>query len=68
DGARAAYIAICLDIAGPIRSRHPQLWNRGLAALQEQPRLLEVMFTKSPGPAGDRLRTAALAAGLRKPE
>ena len=39
-----------------------------LAALGKQPKLLEVMFSKSPGPAGDKLRTAALAAGLTKPE
>ncbi|MHC4581883.1 MAG: ADP-ribosylglycohydrolase family protein [Planctomycetota bacterium] len=68
DKARAAYLAICLDLAGRIRSRRPQPWAEALAALEKQPKLLEVMFSKSPGPAGDRLRTAALAAGLRKPE
>jgi len=66
--ARAAYLAICLDLARPIRSRRPQLWAEALAALAKQPKLLEVMFSKSPGPAGDKLRTAALAAGLTKPE
>ena len=39
-----------------------------LAALEEQPKLLEVIFSKSPGPAGDKLRTAALTAGLKKPK
>ena len=68
DKARAAYIATCLDLAGPIRSRRPVLWAEAITALEMQPKLLEVMFSKSPGPAGDRLRTAALAAGLRKPE
>lgn len=66
--ARAGYLAICLDLAGPIRSRRPELWSRALAALAEQPKLLEVMFSKSPGPAGDKLRAAALAAGLTKPK
>jgi len=66
--ARAAYLAICLDFAGPIRSRRPQLWAEALASLEKQPKLLEVMFSNSPGPAGDKLRTAALAAGLTRPE
>jgi hypothetical protein len=66
--ARAAYLAICLDFAGSIRSRRPQLWARALASLEKQPKLLEVMFSKSPGPAGDKLRAAALAAGLTKPK
>jgi len=66
--ARAAYLAICLDFAGPIRSRRPELWAKALASLEKQPKLLEVMFSKSPGPAGDKLRTAALAAGLTKPK
>ena len=66
--ARAGYLAICLDLAGPIRSRRPQIWTEAIAALEKQPELLEVMFSKSPGPAGDKLRAAALAAGLRKPE
>jgi len=66
--ARAAYLAICLDFAGPFRSRRPQLWAKALASLEKQPKLLEVMFSNSPGPAGDKLRTAALAAGLTRPE
>lgn len=66
--ARAGYLAICLDFAGPIRSRRPELWSGALAALAEQPKLLDVMFSKSPGPAGDKLRAAALAAGVTKPK
>ncbi len=66
--ARAGYLAICLGFADPIRLRRPKLWSGALAALAEQPKLLEVMFSKSPGPAGDKLRTAALAAGLTRPK
>jgi hypothetical protein len=65
--ARAAYLAICLDFAGPIHSRRPELWSEALAALAEQPKLLEVMFSKSPGPAGDKLRSAAIAVGVKEP-
>ena len=36
-------------------------------ALEEYPKLPDVLFNKSPGPAGDKLRAAALAAGLKKP-
>jgi hypothetical protein len=65
--ARAGYLAICLGLAEPIRSRRPQLWDRALTALQQQTELLDVMFNKSPGPAGDKLRAAAVAAGLTEP-
>jgi hypothetical protein len=65
--ARAAYLAICLDLADSFRSRHPDRWTQALAALEKYPKLLDVMFYKSPGPAGDKLRAAAVAAGLKKP-
>ncbi|OHB76943.1 MAG: hypothetical protein A2Z25_18595 [Planctomycetes bacterium RBG_16_55_9] len=65
--ARAAYLAICLDLAGSIRSRQPDKWTGLLAALEKYPKLLDVLFNNSPGPAGDRLRNAAVAAGLKKP-
>ncbi len=66
--ARAGYLAICLGMVERIRSRRPELWARALSALQEQSGLVDVMFLKSPGPAGDKLRSAALAAGLTAPE
>ncbi|MFC1635177.1 ADP-ribosylglycohydrolase family protein [Planctomycetota bacterium] len=65
--ARAAYLAICLGLADSVRSRHPAGWTDLLSSLEQYPKLLEVLFYKSPGPAGDRLRHAALAAGLKKP-
>jgi len=65
--ARAAYLAICLDLADSIRSAQPDKWTKLLAALEQYPGLLEVMFYKSPGPAGDKLRATAIAAGLKEP-
>ncbi len=65
--ARAAYLAICLGLTEPVRSRRPNLWSKAISALKEQRELLGVMFFKSPGPAGDKLRASAVAAGLAKP-
>jgi len=66
--ARAAYLAICLDLADGLSSGDSDGWMRALAALEKYPKLLDVLFYKSPGPAGDKLRAAAVAAGLKKPE
>jgi len=65
--ARAAYLAICLGLADGLRSNDADGWKRALNALEEYPKLLDVLFNKSPGPAGDKLRAAALDAGLKKP-
>ena len=65
--ARAAYLAICLDMVNGLRSKNVDRWKQALDALEEYPKLLDVLFNKSPGPAGDKLRAAALAAGLKKP-
>jgi hypothetical protein len=65
--ARAAYLAICLGLADSIRERNPEHWAQALSALQGCPQLLDVLFYKSPGPAGDKLREAAISAGLVKP-
>jgi len=65
--ARAAYLAICLGLVDGLRSKDADGWKRALNALEEYPKLLDVLFNKSPGPAGDKLRAAALTAGLKKP-
>jgi hypothetical protein len=65
--AKAAYLAICLGMVDDFRSENPDRWKQALDALQEYPKLLDVLFNKSPGPAGDKLRTAALTAGINKP-
>jgi len=66
--ARAAYLAICLGMATTMSEKNPEKWAGGLSSLRQYPGLLDVLFTKSPGPAGDNLRSAAVAAGLNKPE
>jgi ADP-ribosylglycohydrolase len=65
--ARAAYLVVCLGLADGLGSKDAEGWKRALNALEKYPKLLDVLFNKSPGPAGDKLRTAALAAGLKKP-
>jgi len=65
--ARAAYLAICLDMVSKFRSKNPDKWKQALDALEGYPKLLDVLFNKSPGPAGDKLRAAAIVAGLKKP-
>ena len=64
--ARAAYLAICLEMVNEFRSNDAGRWKQALDALEEYPKLLDVLFNKSPGPAGDKLRAAALAAGVKK--
>lgn len=63
--ARAAYLAICLGMADSLRSRDSERWMQMLKALEQYPKLLDVLFRQSPGPAGDKLRAAAIAAGLK---
>jgi len=66
--ARAAYLAICLDLAQDLRRSHPGQWARALAALQSRPKVMQVLFYESPIPAGEALRAKAVAAGLARPE
>lgn len=65
--ARAAYLALCLGQAESLRSKDADRWKAARAALKHYPGLLDVLFYKSPGPAGDELRAAARAAGLTEP-
>lgn len=65
--ARAAYLAVCLGMVDEFRSKNTEGWKQALDALEEYPKLLDVLFNKSPGPAGDKLRAAFLAAGIKKP-
>ena len=66
--ARAAYLAICLDLTDSLRSEDTERLEQAMAALEKYPKLLDVIFNKSPGDAGDKLRTAATDAGLKKPK
>ncbi len=65
--ARAAYLAICLDLAPSIRQERRQLWSDALAALNSYENVVQAIFRQSPTPLGDRLREKALAAGLQTP-
>jgi len=66
--AFAAYLAICLDLAQPLRQKYPKQWSKALEAINHHPKVVQVLFFHSPFPAGDQLRKKAIAAGLRKPE
>lgn len=65
--ARAAYLAICLDLAPALRRKYPEQWSKALAALNGYPKVVQVLFYQSPIPAGEKLREKALAAGLERP-
>jgi hypothetical protein len=65
--AIAAYLAVCLDLAQPLGQKYPDQWARALDALNNYPKVVQVLFFHCPFPAGNRLRKKALAAGLKKP-
>jgi hypothetical protein len=67
ESARAAYFAICLDLAESIRKEHPQEWSQALTALTSYEKIVQAVFHHSPTPLGDEFREKALAAGLRRP-
>jgi len=65
--ARAAYLAICLDLAEELRERHPEGWRQALAALESQWNVVQALFHHADVPAGEELRRKAEAAGLERP-
>ena len=65
--ARAAYLAICLDLASAIRGEHPEQWSDALVALSGYGNVVQALFHHSPTPGGETLREKARAAGLQKP-
>ncbi|MHC4364912.1 MAG: ADP-ribosylglycohydrolase family protein [Planctomycetota bacterium] len=65
--ARAAYLAICLDLAGPLGEKHPRKWVEAVEALNNQWKLVQVLYHHSPLPAADKLRAKAAAAGVNRP-
>lgn len=66
--ARAAYEAICLDLAQPLREKHPGPWAEAIKALNGYPKVVGVMFFEADNATGDTLRERAIAAGLKRPE
>jgi hypothetical protein len=66
--ARAAYLAICLDLADSLRQNDPLAWQRAVTVLRDQyPNIAQALFYHSEVPLADSLRQKALAAGLPKP-
>ncbi len=65
--ARAAYYAICLDLAPSLRQEHPTQWRSALDALSSYENVVQAIFYHSPTPLGDELRRKAVTAGLAKP-
>jgi len=65
--ARAAYLAIALDLAGDMAQKYPEPWLKSIAALAGYPQLMQVLFWDSAGDVGAPLRARALAAGLVAP-
>jgi len=65
--ARAAYFAICLDLAPAIRQESPEAWSKALAALNGCTNVVQAIFHHSPTPQGEALREKARAAGLETP-
>jgi len=65
--ARAAYLAIALELAPQMRQKYPEGWNQALQRLSAFGGLMEVLFYDSAGAAGERLRRAAREAGLNPP-
>jgi hypothetical protein len=65
--ARAAYLAICLDLAPELKAQHSDQWAAAVAALQGYPRVMQAIFYEAPFPAGDRIREKSIAAGVQKP-
>jgi hypothetical protein len=66
--ARAAYLAICLDMSKRYQEEHHDRWQAALRALNEHPNLVQAIYYHSNVPAGEALRERANAAGLAKPE
>lgn len=65
--ARAAYLAICLDMVGCLKDEQPQRWQSALEALHEYDQIAQVLYYHSSVPAAEALRQKARKAGLEQP-
>jgi hypothetical protein len=64
--ARAAYLAIGLDLAGSLGAKYPQQWKTAIADLSGYRKVMQVLFFPRV-PEGETLRAKAAAAGLQPP-
>ncbi len=63
--ARAAYLAICLDMSAELAEVHPDEWRAAVAALNGYQKLLTYLFSDDPNSETHlRFKQRALAAGL----
>jgi hypothetical protein len=65
--ARAAYLALCLDLDGALRDQSPGQWNSAIRDLNRFDQIAQALFHHSPVPAAAALREKAIRAGLDKP-
>jgi ADP-ribosylglycohydrolase len=65
--ARAAYLAIALDLAAGLKARDPERWAKAVAALEGYPKVLQALFFYSDIPGADALRRKMIEAGVRPP-
>ncbi len=66
--ARAAYLAICLDLSEGFQLDYPDAWQAAIGDLAEFDNVVQAIFYHADVPAGQRLRDRALRVGLRKPD
>jgi hypothetical protein len=63
--ARAAYLAICLDLAPTLADEHPAEWRDAVEALNNYQQLVAYLFSDQPSTAGhSRLKERAASAGV----
>ena len=65
--ARAAYTAICLDLAPELKQRDPERWAKAVTALEGYPKVLQALFHYSDIPGAEPLRRKMIAAGVNPP-
>jgi hypothetical protein len=66
--AKAAYLAIVLDIVESIYEKNPEVWQGALNALETFPQLAQVLYHHSPVPLAEPIKERALNSGLKLPE
>ncbi len=66
--ARAAYLAICLDMAPTLKRKHPEPWAQAVTSLTGYWKVLQNIYYNPETPLGVTLRAKATAAGLKKPD
>jgi hypothetical protein len=65
--ARAAYLAISLELAAELKRRDPERWTKAVAALERYPRVLQALFYYSDIPGAEPLRRKMVEAGVKPP-